>query len=98
MTSAEPRWHPEAVQDALATRDWYAERSPLAARGFLLAIEEAVDSVTADPHRWPEVGYGCRRYVLPGRYPYSLVYRTAPALEVVAVAHDRREPRFWKER
>jgi hypothetical protein len=36
---SEPRWHPEAILDAEFACNWYAERSPFAARGFLLALE-----------------------------------------------------------
>jgi len=39
---SEPRWHPEAIADLESARDWYAVRSPFAARGFLLTLDEAV--------------------------------------------------------
>ena len=41
---------------------------------------------------------GCRRYLLPNRYPYTLIYRLTPGVEVVAVAHLRRRPEYWQHR
>lgn len=98
MVSNRVRWHPEALQDALSARDWYAERSPLAARGFLLALEDAVAAVTENPEISPVRSRGCRHYVFPSRYPFALVYRLTPEVEVVAVAHQRRRPGYWWKR
>lgn len=98
MATSEPRWHPEAIEDAQAARDWYAERSPLAARGFLLVLGEAVAAVAAAPERWPVGKHGCRRYVFPRGFPYTLVYRVARDLEIVAVAHQKQRPGYWADR
>jgi toxin ParE1/3/4 len=41
---------------------------------------------------------GLRRYLFH-RFPYMLVYReTGAVILVIAVAHARRRPGFWKER
>ena len=92
------RWHPDAILDAESARDWYAARSPFAARGFLLALNDAVESVLEAPARWPVKQHGCREYVFPNRYPFTLVYRLAPDVEIVAVAHQRRRPQYWRAR
>lgn len=62
---SEPRWHPEAVREVEEARDWYAERSPLAARGFLLELEKAIDTVLEVPNRWPVGKHHCRHFVFP---------------------------------
>ncbi len=98
MVSNEPRWHPDAFKDAEGARNWYEERSSLAARGFLLSLEHAVQAVAESPMTWPEYTSGCRRYVFPNRYPFSLVYREAPEVQIVAVVHHSRLPGFWKHR
>jgi plasmid stabilization system protein ParE len=98
VASNEPRWHPDAIKDAETARNWYAERSPFAARGFLLALDAAVDAVVEAPHRWPQRSHGCRQYFFTSRYPFSLVYRLASGIEIVAVAHHRRQPEYWAER
>jgi plasmid stabilization system protein ParE len=98
VASSELIWHPAALAEAEEARDWYAARSPMAARGFLLALEEAVNAVAEAPERWPKHRYGCRRHVFPNRYPYTLIYRFAADLEIVAVAHQKRRPGYWKHR
>jgi plasmid stabilization system protein ParE len=45
--------HPEAVSDARAARDWYAERSGLAAAAFLTELDAAVDQIGRAPDAWP---------------------------------------------
>jgi len=39
---------------AEAARDWYAARTPLAARGYLRELEAAVHGVAEAPPRWPQ--------------------------------------------
>jgi plasmid stabilization system protein ParE len=80
-------------------RDWYAERSPLAARGFLLELSDAVDAAIANPRGYP-LGRGTtHRYVFPGKYPFTLVYRiVGDEIEIVAVAHHKRHPSYWLSR
>jgi plasmid stabilization system protein ParE len=70
----------------------------MAARGFLLALEAALAAVVEHPERWPSGRYGTRRYVFPGRYPFTLVYRVGPPVRIVAVAHQKRRPEYWKDR
>ena len=54
--------------------------------------------LAATPSVWPEFESGARRYVLR-RYPFSIVYRVAGELiEVIAVAHQRRKPYYWRDR
>lgn len=99
MASSEPLWHPEAALEAQEARDWYSARSPLAARGFLLALDHALSAVLEAPHRWPERRFGCRQYVFPNRYPYRLVYRIDDrGVRIIAVAHQGRRPDYWRAR
>jgi len=98
MASAAVRFHPAAAQEAESTYDWYAARSAEAAHGFREELRRAIDAVVADPRTWPRYGSRARRYVFP-RYPFSLVYiMRSDAIEVVAVAHGRRRPGYWRSR
>src|SRR6185436_15268320 len=48
--------------------------------------------------QWPMFQSGTRRYVFP-TFPYSLVYFVEnDTLNVVAVAHDKRKPGYWRNR
>jgi len=98
VASSEPLWLEAALVDAEEARNWYAERSPLAARGFLLELQAAVVAVAEAPERWPIYRHGCRRYVFPHKYPYALVYRYGPPVQIVALAHGKRRPGFWAKR
>jgi plasmid stabilization system protein ParE len=99
VASSDPRWHVEAVEDAQSARDWYAARSPLAARGFLLELADAVAAVRESPERWPTGRGNTRRYVFRHKYPFTLVYRLAEGrVEIVAVAHHKRHPGYWGRR
>jgi plasmid stabilization system protein ParE len=98
MASAAVRFHPAAAQEAESTYDWYAARSPEAADGFREELQRAIDAVAASARTWPRFGSRARRYVFP-RYPFSLVYILRDdAVEVVAVAHGRRRPGYWRSR
>lgn len=98
MAEREFRIHPAAAGEAEVALAWYRDRNPRAATGFLFDLEHAIDRIREAPDAWPRVGRRARRYVFP-RFPFSLVYRVSPTLiEVVAVAHHRRKPGYWKSR
>lgn len=74
------------------------ERSDDASSAFLLEVIESFEIIAAAPVRWPESLYGTRRYLLH-HFPFSVVYLDEPEVVIiVAVAHGRRKPGYWKER
>ena len=90
--------HPEAVADARAAREWYQSRSDGAAEAFLAELDIAVESIQTAPELYPHYLYGTRCYLLR-RFPYLVVYRaTSTTVQVLAVAHGRRKPGYWKSR
>src|SRR2546428_5034526 len=98
MAPAAVRFHPAAAQEAESAYDWYAARNPSAAHGFREELRHAVDAVADNPLTWPRHGSRARRYVFP-RFPFSLVYRLrGDGVEVIAVAHGRRRPGYWRLR
>jgi toxin ParE1/3/4 len=98
MTRVSLEFHPEAVFEARAARQWYAERSPLAAAVFMEEIERATKMIVEAPDRWPGFLHGTRRYLLR-RFPFSVIYRVSEtSVQVVAVAHAKRRPGYWKTR
>ena len=98
MADRQVHLHPLAADEAEAARIWYAERNPRAAEMFLDELDLAIARVAENPQRWPQVRGPFRRYIFP-KFPFSLVYRFTPAsIEVVAIAHHRRRPGYWKTR
>lgn len=91
-------FHPAAHAEADAAFDYYLECSPQVAAAFLAALEDARSAIAANPNTWADYLYGTRRYLLR-RFPFVVVYRvTQSRIEVVAVAHGRRRPGYWKDR
>lgn len=91
-------FHPEAVKEAEAARDWYATRSLVASRAFVSELIDAVDQIIENPGTWPLYEGNTRRYVFP-RFPYSLIYRTfQKKIQIIAVAHSKRKPEYWRSR
>ncbi|MFN7960970.1 MAG: type II toxin-antitoxin system RelE/ParE family toxin [Thermoanaerobaculia bacterium] len=98
MSGGRVEFFPDARAELEDAFDWYLERSPDAAGAFLNEVDRALERIAAQPQVWPKFEAGTRRYVL-GRFPYSLFYReTATGIEVVALAHHKRRPRYWGER
>lgn len=98
MASLPVEIHPSAMAEAQAANRWYRERSASAADFYLAELDSAVAAITESPERWPRYVHGTRRYIFH-RFPFYLVYReTAGKLEIIAVAHGRRKPGFWKNR
>jgi toxin ParE1/3/4 len=91
-------FHPDAAAELLAAEEWYAERSVVASRSFIQESNLVFDLLQAAPDRWPMSEDGTRR-ALFARFPFSVIYRVrADRVEVIAVAHQRREPGYWKYR
>jgi plasmid stabilization system protein ParE len=89
---------PFAIAEARAAYRWYRQRSMAAAERFIEELDAAVDSIGREPGRCPAYIDDTRRYLFR-RFPYFLVYRyDAEHTQVVAVAHARRRPGYWRSR
>ena len=98
MSSWKVALHQEAIAEARAAREWYETRSVSAAEAFM----EELDRIVARIGEYPEGGApyleGTRRYLMQ-RFPFSVVYRRKPrTYQVVAIAHSKRKPGYWKSR
>jgi toxin ParE1/3/4 len=90
--------HPAAVKEARTAYRWYLRRSATAAARFQAAFEAALEQIARLPNRWPAYLHGTR-YRLLRRFPFIVVYRKQrDRLQVVAVAHGRFRPAYWKRR
>jgi toxin ParE1/3/4 len=74
-----------------------AEEAGLGMR-FLDAVDVARKQILEAPLAWHPLGQGLRRCHLKC-FQYGLIYRMREQLiEIIAVAHDRRRPGYWKPR
>ncbi len=71
-----------------------------AAEGFQKKFTDLLRLIQQYPEAFPEYGDGFRKAVMPRKkYPYTIFYRlTAKRIRIVAVAHQKRKPGYWKHR
>lgn len=97
------RFEPEAVAELQEAAEWYDSRGAGLGHDFLDAVDVVLERVV----RWPASAsvvpgvrpqLGVRRAPVP-RFPYHVVYIPLPGqIRVLAVAHDRRRPKYWHTR
>ncbi len=98
MARPSVRLHPDAIAEAKAAYEWYAEHNCSAANAFISELDHAISQIQTGPERWTIHLHGTRKFLLR-RFPYGVVYRiTEAAIQVIAVAHGRRRPGYWKSR
>jgi toxin ParE1/3/4 len=96
-------FHPEARAELFADVDWYDEREFGLGERFETAVRTAIDAAAASPESWA-VWPGWEREPLVrskgvSEFPYRVVYFVVDdVLVVVAVAHAKRRPGYWRER
>ena len=90
--------HQGAQIDFRGAYDWYFERNPEAAASFTQEVEASLATIAENPSMWPSYIEGTRRRVLR-RFPFSIVYRVKESnILIVAFAHGRRRPGYWRNR
>ena len=98
MTPAQFSLHPAAIEEAESAARWYRERSQLAAGRFIDELNQVFDKIMDAPQRWPLGARGTRKVKLPC-FPFLVIYREFDGVVMVlAIAHGRRRPGYWKNR
>ena len=89
---------PDAEAEIREAFLWYFERSAIAADAFRTEALEGIDRLHTDALMWPEDEDQVRRYILR-HFPYAVFYEIdGRTVTVLAVAHQRRKPCYWRER
>lgn len=96
-------FHPEAQAELVADVVWYDERELGVGRRFADAVRAAIESAVDDPAAWAILPGWDREPVVRSRgvtgFPYRIVYFVKDdVLTIVAVAHAKRRPGYWRER
>ena len=87
-----------AEREYIKALRWYAERSEQAAANFEREFDQLLNLVDGDPHQFPLCDER-HRFCLMRRFPYQVIYREHHGLfAVIAVAHAKRKPGYWKDR
>jgi len=91
-------FHPNAAREFQAVYHWYLDRHESTAQAFLAELDIAIALIAANPTRWPLLAGDIRRYLLK-RFPFSVIYRIrSEEIQILAIAHTRRRPRYWEAR
>jgi plasmid stabilization system protein ParE len=98
MTRKRLRIQSQAQQEINEAFDWYFKRSPEAADAFLTEIGASFAQIASHPRRYLAFTKNTRRRVL-ANFPYSVIFlEKDDVILVVAIAHAKRRPGYWRER
>jgi plasmid stabilization system protein ParE len=90
--------HRLARDEASAAFRWHRQRSPKAAARFVIAVAKAFEAIEQKAGSFPQYLSGTRRSLV-NKFPYLVIFYEMPdCLLVVAVAHGRRKPGYWRRR
>ena len=91
-------FHPDARVEYLAAILYYDDARSGLGDEFVTEIEDAIDLILAHPLAWPRMGGRVRRCLI-GRFPFGIIYTvTGGLILILAVAHLKRAPGYWKSR
>ncbi len=91
------QFHPAAKDEFIATALYYAAVRTGLGEQFRAAVQDTLNHIVTHP----EIGgtRGAARRLRVSGFPYDLVYRvTTSTIDVLAVAHHRRRPGYWRRR
>jgi len=89
---------PEADQEMLEAARYYQSLSSGLGDDYLAEVEHAVQSIASSPQTWPVLEGDLRRRLIK-RFPFGILYRIEPdKILIIAVAHLRKKPGYWKKR
>ena len=92
-------FHPEAAAEFGAAAEYYDAAAPGLGSRFRLAVQRTTDFALAHPGGGVKRGVAESRRIVVQGFPYEVVYRVrGELLEVLAVAHLRRRPGYWRNR
>lgn len=91
-------FHPEARLEFREAVKFYESERRGVGLELSKAVRSAIDYVLEHPLSGSPAEAGTRRKVL-AHFPYTLIYLFEDAeVTIIAVAHQRRRPGYWRER
>lgn len=94
----ELRLHQDALRELNDAAGYYDHESAGLGSVFVDEVEAGFARIRMHPDAAPEVASGVRKLAL-ARFPYSLVYESREdSVRILAVAHQRRRPHYWRGR
>ena len=102
MTTKRVDFFEAARAELIEAMSWYAERDRAVARRFIIEVRRVtrlIESHSGIGAPWDDARLAkpVRRIPLT-KFPYLIVYIDAQTIQIVAVAHSKRRPGYWKTR
>lgn len=89
---------PEADEEFREASRYYETEAPGVGLAFIAEVHRAIAVVISNPEVGQKVRGTIRRKVL-SNFPHSLLYSVeSDLILIVAVAHQKRRPTYWKSR
>ncbi len=89
---------PDARAEFLAAVEYYEECQNGLGRRFRTAVEMELGRIKTTPFRYRVLHEPFRRCLVP-KFPYAIIFVIEPSfMLVVAVAHAKRKPGYWRGR
>ena len=92
------RFRPAAAAEVQTAREWYAQQREGLGADFVKELRATVAAIKRGPTSFPLMsGSKDLRRALMSRFPYGVFFVVSNRFALVlAVAHLRREPGYWK--
>lgn len=91
-------FHPNAELELIEASLYYERKVPGLGARFENEMRRATDLLLENPEVGSPIEGQLRKFVL-GTFPYNLIYSTsADSVWVLAVAHHKRKPGYWRDR
>jgi plasmid stabilization system protein ParE len=98
VTSVRIRFHELALAEASTAERYYSSRSVSLGLEFIDSLDHALARLRAFPESGAPHMLGTRRLLLE-RFPFAVIYSLEETdIVIVAVAHQRRKPGYWRSR
>ena len=98
MSKVEIEYHPAAADEVVGANQWYESIAPDIAEKFKLELARAERLVKRSPATWAAYFHGTSGFRMRG-FPFVMAYIVrGESVFVVALAHTRRRPGYWKQR
>jgi toxin ParE1/3/4 len=98
------RWafHPDVTLELRAAAEGYERRGAGLGEDFVAVFERHLEAAAASTHPGTPVPYvrraDVRWLLLTPRFPYGIVLLVDESSAVIALAHLRRKPGYWRKR